>query len=86
MIVYSKNNSGNWMCKINKIFTLSTEKEFLVSFTLKTLNNRKIVLYTYTFHVNPLTHVGALSSITFYSTPYYSLCNAYCYSLYFIYY
>ena len=37
--------------------------------------------YTYTFHVNPLTHVDALSSIKFYSTSYYSLCNAYCYLL-----
>ena len=34
--------------------------------------------YTYTFHVNPLTHVDALSSITFHSTPCYSLCSAYC--------
>ena len=35
----------------------------------------------YTFHVNPLAHVDALSSITFYSTPYYFLCNAYYYLL-----
>ena len=37
--------------------------------------------YIYTFQVNPLTHCDALSSTTFYSTPYYFLCNAYWYSL-----
>ena len=50
----------------------------LLNYGLKLLKRR---WYTHTFHVNPLTHVDALSSITFYSSPYYFLCDAYCYSL-----
>ena len=50
----------------------------LLNYYLKHLKRRR---YAYAFHVNPLTHVDALSSITFNSTPYYSLCNAYFYSL-----
>ena len=37
--------------------------------------------YIYKFQVNPLTHCYALSSKTFYSTPYYFLSNTYWYSL-----
>ena len=50
----------------------------LLNYGLKLLKRR---WYTYTFHVNPLTHLDALSSKTFYSTNYYFLCNTYCYSL-----
>ena len=50
----------------------------LLNYGLKLLKRR---WYTYTFHVNSLTHVHALSSVTFYSTPYYFLCNTYCYLL-----